>query len=554
MNGKTLVKELLGELPLTAEIDWLLRYRGKKSNSRFNLDALAEHLPEIMAQVGPHAESAPSGRKIFFFASWHYWIMHTVLSGLTLRGLGHDVTLGYLPYSDYDRPISRFNLRRQDLYARHVLKGAHPLLKNISFLDLKPAPRIPAALSQAVERITFYDTQYTLQREEVSGSEPVYHMRRERNLAAARKAFACFQKNRPDVVIVPNGMIQEYGAVYEAARCLGIPTVTYEFGEQDQRVWLGQERLVMFHLTDELWAARQKRKLNAEQRAWLESFLAARQGITSGDKFAHLWQKASRAGGDKVRADLGLDRRPVVLLPTNVFGDSATLGRTLFSQSIAEWVRRLVSFFANRPEVQLVIRIHPAESRSVGPSIVDTIHQAVASLPEHIRLIAPQEKVNTYDLMEIADLALVYTTTAGLEMAVRGIPVLVSGDAHYHKKGFTLDADTWDEYFAVLEAALADLRGSPGSSTGRGSPGSSEVVPVSARGTGPGQRLTPEQVARAWNYAYCFFAEYPRPFPWHLEKIWSSLEKRPLSYVLSPQGRAEYEATFQQMAVAAITW
>ncbi|MDI6770072.1 MAG: hypothetical protein QMD04_10420 [Anaerolineales bacterium] len=527
MNGKILVKELLGELPLTAEIDWLLRYRGKKSKSRFNLDALAEHLPEIMAQVTPHAESAPSGKKIFFFASWHYWIMHTVLSGLTLRGLGHDVTLGYLPYSDYDLPISRFNLRRQDLYARHVLRGAHPLLKIVSFLDLKPAPRIPAALTQAVERITFYDTQYTLQREEVTGSEPVYLLRRERNLAAARKAFACFQKNRPDVVVVPNGMIQEYGAVYEAARCLGIPTVTYEFGEQDQRVWLGQERLVMFHLTGELWAERQKRKLNAGQRAWLESFLAARQGITSGDKFAHLWQKTSRAGGDKVRADLGLDRRPVVLLPTNVFGDSATLGRTLFSQSIAEWVTGLVSFFANRPEVQLVIRIHPAESRSVGPSIVDTIHQAVASLPEHIRLIAPQEKVNTYDLMEIADLALVYTTTAGLEMAVRGIPVLVSGDAHYRKKGFTLDADTWDEYFAVLEAALADL---------------------------PGQRLTPEQVARAWNYAYCFFAEYPRPFPWHLEKIWSSLEKRPLSYVLSPQGRAEYEATFQQMAGAAITW
>ncbi len=543
MNGKTLVnprssgvnprssgvKELLGELPLTAEIDWLLRYRGKKSRSRFNLDALAEHLPEIMAQVGPHAESAspPGGRKIFFFASWHYWIIHTVLSALTLRGLGHEVSLGYLPYGDYDRPISRFDLRRQDLYAHHVLKGAHPLLKTVSFLDLEPAHAIPAALSQAVERITFYDTQYTLQREEVTGSEPVYRLRQERNLEAARKAFAYFQKNRPDVVIVPNGMIQEYGAVYEVARALDIPTVTYEFGEQDQRVWLGQDRLVMFHRIDELWAARQNRILNDEQRAWLASFLAARQGLSTGEQFAHLWQKASRAGGDKVRAALGLDRRPVVLLPTNVFGDSATLGRTLFSQSIAEWVARLVSFFAERAEVQLVIRIHPAESRSVGPSIVDTIRQAVPSLPEHISLIAPQEKVNTYDLMEIADLALVYTTTAGLEMALRGMPVLVSGEAHYRKKGFTLDADSWDEYFAVLDASLAGL---------------------------PGQRLTAEQVARAWNYAYTFFAEYPRPFPWHLEKIMPDLAKRQISYILSPQGRAEYEATFQQMAGARMDW
>jgi hypothetical protein len=45
-----------------------------------------------------------------------------------------------------------------------------------------------------------------------------------------------------------------------------------------------------------------------------------------------------------------------------------------------------------------------------------------------------------------------------------------------------------------------------------------------------------------------FFAEYPRPFPWHLEKIWHSLDRNPLAYVLSPEGRSKYEATFQQMA------
>jgi hypothetical protein len=151
-------------------------------------------------------------------------------------------------------------------------------------------------------------------------------------------------------------------------------------------------------------------------------------------------------------------------------------------------------------------------------------------------LIGSKEKVNTYDLMEIADLALVYTTTAGLEMATRGIPVLVSGKAHYRKKGFTLDADTWEEYFSTLDHALTNLRSSAGSSTGTNN------------------RLTTEQIERAWNYAYCFFAEYPRPFPWHLEKIMADLEQRPISYILGPEGRATYEATFQQMAGAPIVW
>ena len=48
---------------------------------------------------------------------------------------------------------------------------------------------------------------------------------------------------------------------------------------------------------NDLWATRQNRKLNDEQRAWLEDFMAARQGLTKGEKFAHLWQKAGRAGG-----------------------------------------------------------------------------------------------------------------------------------------------------------------------------------------------------------------------------------------------------------------
>jgi hypothetical protein len=316
-------------------------------------------------------------------------------------------------------------------------------------------------------------------------------------------------------------MIQEYGAVYETARFLDIPTTTYEFSELDQHVWLDHNRLVMLHLTDELWAGCQDRILNAEQRTWLESFLAGREGSKKGNQFAHLWQKTARSGGGIIRSTLGFDQRPVVLLPTNVLGDSATLGRTLFSNSMADWMERTIRFFADRSEVQLVIRIHPAETWTKGPSVMEIIRAALPELPSHIRVIGATEKVNTYDLMDIADLALVYTTTAGLEMATRGIPVLVSGLAQYRKKGFTLDADSWEEYFRVLDQALKKL---------------------------PGGHLTPEQIERAWNYTYFYFREYPRPFPWHLEKMTSDLKERPIAYVLSPEGRRKFETTFQQLA------
>jgi hypothetical protein len=521
MRPTAFIKEFLGEMPFTVEAYWLLRHRDHKIHSRFNLETLSARLPKMVAQVRPFVGTSPTGKKIFIFASMHSWINHTVVTGLALRGLGHDVTLGYLPYGDFARPISRFDLRRHELYARHVLQGTVPLLKIVSFQDIEPAREIPRALSRAVEQVTIFDTQYILQREDVTGSEPIYLLRHQRNFEAAGKAYAYFQKNRPEVVVVPNGMIQEYGAVYEAARTLDITTITYEFGELDQQLWIDQNRLVMFHHTDELWEKCSVRVLDADQKTWLESFLAERQGLKAGAQFAHLWQKTSRQGSEKIRSALGLDDRPIVFLPTNVLGDSATLGRTIFSKSMAEWIERVVPFFANRSDVQLVIRIHPAETWTVGPSVAEIIHSALPEMPSHIHLIGPEQKINTYDLMDLADLALVYTTTAGLEMAVRGIPVLVSGASQYRNKGFTLEADSWDEYFVVLNRTLKKL---------------------------PVCRLTSEQVERAWNYAYFYFKEYPRPFPWHLENIWPSLEKRPLSYVLGPEGRTKYEATFQQLA------
>jgi len=523
MKPKTLAKDLLGEIPFAAELYWLLRNPEKKAFSRFDLEALRTHLPKMIADANPHAQSALAGKKVFLFVYLHFWIRHATAIGLTLRGLGHDVTLGYLPYGDFAKPVSRFDAQRQNLYARDILGKARPLLTPISFLDLEPGRDMPDALARNVRRVTVFDTQYILQREEVMGTEPIYIFRHERNMDAARKALALFQKDRPDVVVIANGMIQEFGAVYETARYLNIPTVTYEFGEQDQRIYIGQNNLVNNHITDDLWITCQNRILNDEQRSWLDTFLAGRQGLSTGAQFAHLWQNAGREGGDKTRFTLGLDQRPVALLPTNVLGDSATLGLTIFSRMMAEWVERTVLFFANKPEVQLVIRIHPGETLSIGPSVAELVRKALPELPSHIHLIGPEEKINTYDLMDIADLALVYTTTAGMEMAVRGIPVLVGGKAHYRQKGFTFDPETWDEYFAILNNVLRDLRA---------------------------YRLTPAQVERALNYCYFYFREYARPFPWHLEKFWPSLEKRPIAYVLSPEGRAEFAQTFQQLVGA----
>ena len=326
---------------------------------------------------------------------------------------------------------------------------------------------------------------------------------------------------------MPNGTIQELGVVYRVARSLKIQTVTYEFGDQRQRIWLAQNSEVMRQETDGLWRANREKPLNEVQLEKMKSLVMARQRATMWENFARLWQDVPAQGGEQARAVLGLDQRPVVLLATNVLGDSLTLGRQVFSKSMAEWISRTVQYFAGKPEVQLVIRVHPGEVLTHGPSMMNVVHQVLPRLPEHIRLIGPKEKVNTYDIIDVADVGLVYTTTVGMEMAMSGLPVLVAGHTHYRGRGFTIDPDSWVTYFKILGQVLENPRE---------------------------HRLSREQVQAAWQYAYRFFFDYPRPFPWHLVRMWEDYRARPLSAVLGEDCKHQYDRTFEYLVGKPLDW
>jgi len=535
MVSKQDLKNILGQIPLTAEAYWYLRQPGKPVTPEFGLENLERSISEWCTQVmtseayTSSIRPMPSGenKRIFIFATLRYWLEHASLLGITLAGLGYSVTLSYLPYARWQQPTDAFNLRRQNIYAEGVLAKASPLLKVVSLLSQSRASHLPGELQQAVELVSLRDTQYTLQVEEVSLDSELYQLRLQRNHAAARAAFLYLKGHRPDVIILPNGTILEFGVIFQVARYLGIPVVTYEFGEQRDRIWLAQNAEVMRQETSELWQARQNQPLNQEQLSQVRKLFTSRQHASLWENFDRRWQGVPSEGGAQVRHALGLDGRPIVLLATNVIGDSLTLGRQVFSDSMTEWLERTVRYFATRPEVQLVARIHPGELITKGPSVADVVHKALPSFPENIHLVSADAKVNTYDIVEIADLGLVYTTTVGMEMAMSGVPVIVVGNTHYRDKGFTLDPESWEAYFELLTTALADL----------------SLV-----------RLSQAQVENAWNYAYRFFFEYPQPFPWHLVHFWKDIEAWPLSRLLTEEGLSKYHQTFKYLVGEPIHW
>ena len=528
---KKILKNILGEIPFFPEAYWLLHGSKKPWNAHYQLSGLNTILPQAVEDVKQFGLKASNPKKVGVFATLHYWIEQAILVALALTGQGHDVEMAYLPYAEWDKPITGYDLHMQHLHSQQVLLPAGevmsiaPLIQHdtsdVSISDYPPE------LSEIARQVSDYDTQYTLQVEETDKESPLYRLRLERNTAAAMAIYDWLASSQPEVLILPNGTILEMGVAYQVARLLGIRTVTFEFADQRERIWLAQDDEIMSHHTAELWNGLGGQPLPEAARQAVGELSFARKNAKLWGDFARQWQQTPARGASEVRQALGLDERPVALLATNVLGDSLTLGRQRISGTMAEMIVGTIRWFLNHPEAQLVIRVHPGELKTHGTSMVEVIEQAFPALPEHIHLVRPEDKTNTYDLVETADFGIVYTTTVGLEMAMSGLPVAVTGLTHYAEKGFTLDPADWQDFESILSRLAAD--------------------PAS-------MRLSQQQVEQAWLYAYLFFFEFSLPFPWHLLWLHEDFEARPMRFVLSPEGQEKYAQTFGYLAGEPLDW
>jgi capsule polysaccharide export protein KpsC/LpsZ len=118
-----------------------------------------------------------------------------------------------------------------------------------------------------------------------------------------------------------------------------------------------------------------------------------------------------------------------------------------------EWIHATIDYFQTRPDLQLVIRIHPAEIRGTVPSrqgVLTEIKKRWKKMPANVFVVQPEEQISTYTLMQQCDSVLIYGTKTGVELACSGIPLIVAGEAWIRNKGLTRDAGSPEEYRKLL--------------------------------------------------------------------------------------------------------
>jgi len=277
---------------------------------------------------------------------------------------------------------------------------------------------------------------------------------------------ACFHHG----IYVPQGLIGE------VARKGGVRVVNWNPAYRKQCFIFSHHDTYHHTLLEEPVSNWQSIEWNAKMESEIMDYLKSRwQGTRDWIWFHEKPQEEPSS----IAAELGLDfSRPCVGLLTNVIWDAQLHYRANAFPDMLQWVLQTIRYFSDRPEIQLLIRVHPAEIRGTLPSrqpIVAEINRAFFELPKNIFVIPPESRVSTYATMAQCNAVLIYGTKTGVELTSMGIPTVVAGEAWIRNKGMTMDARSSDEYFQILDQ-----------------------LPLEGR-------LNPEQIERARKYAYHFF-------------------------------------------------
>jgi hypothetical protein len=309
------------------------------------------------------------------------------------------------------------------------------------------------------------------------------YLRSARRIAAGVRAV--IDNTQPDTVVLLNGLFLFEAIAWSICRERGIDVVTYERGFIKETMLFRRNEVAASLRLDDIWPRFADLPLTTDEATRLDDYLEDRRhGRRTIDRY---WEDVEFTEPDA--SEVG---RLVVMFP-NITWDSAVIGQTVAYDTIQEWITDTIDYFAGRPNDRLIVRLHPAELKLPGKqtreSLTDFVKTMYPALPRNVVVIDPSDNTSSYPLMDACDVGLVFTSTAGLELALAGKPVVVAGRTHYREKGFTLDADSPEHYLKILDDVLDD--------------------PQSGR----------PDVDLARRYAYLFFFRTPIDSPYVVEHI-----------------------------------
>jgi hypothetical protein len=231
----------------------------------------------------------------------------------------------------------------------------------------------------------------------------------------------------PDRVYVFNGRFANNRAIVDACRFLGVPLMFHERGANMYRYSVSCFSPHDFSMIEKdilrVWRTRPSDAESAARQFFDDRRRGADQGWTS-------FTKDQQKGFLPISSKPGVRR---VVYFSSSDDECAAVG------DLVKWERwpnqlsafnALMGIMARRPDLELIVRLHPHLQKKDPAELVAWSNFEYSS---NVAIIAPDSPVDTYSLLDSADVTVTCGSTVGIESVYWGIPSICLGPSLYSR-------------------------------------------------------------------------------------------------------------------------
>tara|TARA_B100002051_G_C16735383_1_gene640923 strand:- start:733 stop:2451 length:1719 start_codon:yes stop_codon:yes gene_type:complete len=261
-----------------------------------------------------------------------------------------------------------------------------------------------------------------------------------------------FTKNRYKEVFINHGIYVPQGVILDTAKKFNIMTSTWSPGYRRNSAIITRGDTYHRTLIYEDNSKWENFNFSKTEEKKIDKYLKSRwYGKTDWEFYFNNPKFEIEEYFTKKGIDLN---KPIIGLATNMLWDAQVYFPTNFFSGMLEWLFFTIDFFIKNPNLQLVIRVHPAETHPTKKSVQRVekdIIKKYGKLPKNILIIKPDDNISTYSVFEKCNGVIVYASKIGIETSATNIPTIICGESFVRNKKVTFDPSSKEEYLEILK-------------------------------------------------------------------------------------------------------
>ena len=257
--------------------------------------------------------------------------------------------------------------------------------------------------------------------------------------------------NNFDVILSNHGFYIPQGIVAKLAEKKKIDFVTWTSGARKNTFIFSHNKTYNKDIVDE--NVNEWKNINFEKiETKIDDYLNSK--VTGSEDY--IYQKKNiDLDAKKYLQSKNIDSSKLIVgMTTNVIWDAQLHYDNTIFKNMMDWVFKTVSYFINRSDLNLIIRVHPTEVKADRPArekVKNEILKVFPNLPQNIIIIDSSEIISTYKILDACNVILTYGTKMDIEYSARGFPVIAAGEALTKNKNLVFEPKDIEEYYLLLD-------------------------------------------------------------------------------------------------------